>query len=456
MKQKKNVRKGNRTITIAFYTVYVVMVAAIAAALLYADRLLEEQLIKYENSHPSNCSESIFQEYFANPDWTALYSMAGLKDTAFEGSEAFAAYMEAKVAGRELTFAEEAAETSGGHKYLLLVGDSPIGWFTMVDRAPAGSPYPQWYLGEVMLTYTYRESVTVQKPENTTVFVNGVALTNQDTVSILISPAEDYLPEGISAPRTHVQYLEGLMVEPVITAEDSAGNALDVIYDPDSDLYRVDTGTPAMGDSQSATVLNTAKAYARYQLRQISILDLRKYFDTTSESWDYILAEGFWSQQSPAAGCEWGEEVITGYCLYAEYLFSVHVRLPLSVNGADGNSEAYLVDHDFLFRLQNGAWKCIFMTPENSTQHTAFVRVTYMLGDTVIFTNLYHQDTAVLEPPVLSTPAGQVFAGWFRRETGTDGSITYTLVFGPDEMGPIALNSPLEPVTLYALYQDAE
>lgn len=456
-KKKKKKKKANRTITIIFYTVYFVMVAAILAGLLYANNWLKSWLVDYEASQPTTKCEEIFQANFADPDWTVLYGLAGLTDTDYEGSEAFAAYMDAKVGGQELSYVETSAGLSGGHKYLLKLGDETIGYFTLVDNAPEGADVADWQLGQVGLTYAYGESVTVQKMEGITVYVNGVALTDDHTVQIGTTKVEEYLPEGVHGPRIYTQYVDGLMVKPEVTATDAQGNSVEITYDEATGMYTVLTEANTISDEEYERTLLTAKTYALRMIEKASKQELAKYFDSKSETYKTIVSIDPWMQEWFFSSYEWGQESITGYYRHSENLFSVHVDLSMFVTRTDDSVKEYKVDHSFFFEKQGKTWKCINMTNVDIQEQTAIVRLTFKLGNSVIFTNLYEEDVATLEPPTVTAPEGQVFSGWFRLDTNPDGTSEYTQVFAPDDTGVINLPSgtKLEPMTLYALFEDA-
>lgn len=457
-KKKKKKKKANRTITIIFYTFYFVLVAAIVGGLLFANNWLKGWLVDYEASQPTTKCEEIFQEHFADPDWAALYELAGITDTEYEGSEAFAAYMDAKVGANALTYVETSAGLSGGHKYLLKQGEETLGYFTLVDNAPEGADTSDWQLGQVSLNYGYGENVTVQKMEGLTVYVNGVALTDDQTIQIGTTLVEEYLPAGVYGPRIYTQYLDGLMVEPTITAEDANGNPVEVTYDEASDLYVVMTESNTISDDEYERVLATAKTYALRMIEKASAQELGKYFDTSSNSYKTIISIDPWMQEWFFSSYEWGQESITGYYRHSDTLFSVHVDLSMFVTRTDDTVKEYKVDHSFFFEKKGNAWKCTLMTNVDIQEQTAVVRLTFKTGDSVIFTNMFAEDTSTLELPTVTAPEGQVFAGWFRLDTAADGSLEYTQVFAPTEDGTINLpaGTKLEPMTLYALFEKAE
>ena len=194
---KRKKKKANRTVTLVFYTFYFVLVAAGLAGIFFLHSWLNNYLTKYEASQPTTKCAEIFRDTFSDPNWEALYAKAGIEDTEYEGSEAFAAYMDAKLEGKELTYVETSAGLSGGHKYLLKLDNETIGYFTLVDNAPKGADVADWQLGDVSLNTSFSESVTVQTMDGITVYVNGVALTDDNTIRIGTTRVEEYLPEGV-------------------------------------------------------------------------------------------------------------------------------------------------------------------------------------------------------------------------------------------------------------------
>lgn len=455
--KKKKKKKANRTITLIFYTCYFVLVAALLGGIFFLNNWITDWLVDYELSQPTTRCEEVFQEHFADPDWAKLYAMAGLSDTEYEDSSAFVQYMEAKLGSRELSYVETSAGLSGGHKYLLKLGDETIGHFTLVDQAPEGSDVSDWQLGKVGLTYAYGESVTVQKMDGVTVYVNGVALTDDHTIQIGTTKVEEYLPEGLHGPRIYTQYLDGLMVKPEVTATDAEGNQVEVTYDETTGIYTVLTAENSISNEDYERVLNTAKTYSLRMIEMASTKELSKYFDSSSQIYKTIISIDPWMQEWFFSSYEWGQETISGYYRHSDNLFSVHVDLTMFVTRTDDTVKEYVIDHSFFFEKQGKNWKCINMTNVDIQEQSAIVRLTFKVGDSVIFTNLFDEDIATLELPTVTAPAGKVFDGWYRLDTAADGSTTYTQVFAPEDDGIINLpaGTKLEPMTLHALFVNA-
>ena len=84
------------------------------------------------------------------------------------------------------------------------------------------------------------------------------------------------------------------------------------------------------------------------------------------------------------------------------------------------------------------------------------VRLTFMDGTTELSSDFFQTDATELDTPLVSAPEGKVFSGWYRIDEYENGT-TYTMVFNPDGSGHVTIpaGTTLEPMTLYALYEDA-
>ena len=80
-----------------------------------------------------------------------------------------------------------------------------------------------------------------------------------------------------------------------------------------------------------------------------------------------------------------------------------------------------------------------------------------MDGDIKISSEFYDTDSKELTIPVPAAPSGKVFTGWYRKDVNENGTTTATVIFSPDESGTVSVTGiKLEPMTLYALYQNAD
>ena len=98
MDKKQTSRRPIRKSTIIFYSIYLFVIVAFFVGMHFALQPLEAWLARYEASQPEQKCQEVFQDLFADPDWAEIYELAGIQDTAFEGKQAYAAYMQAALA----------------------------------------------------------------------------------------------------------------------------------------------------------------------------------------------------------------------------------------------------------------------------------------------------------------------------------------------------------------------
>lgn len=453
-RKKRKRQKANRDVTIIFYTLYVLMILSVLAGLFFMNKRLTGQLISYEASRPDTRCEEIFREYFAEPDWEKLYSLAGMSDTLYEDAGSFAEYMNEKTAGRPLTYEKAAPDTPGSHRYLLKLGEETLGFFTLADGAPKGAELPRWQLGQVAFRVRYDKTLQIRVLAGHRVSINGVELSRDNVIRVITTQAEAHLPAGVKAPATWVYRAEKLMAEPQILITDKEGNESPFIYDPESGMYLEQAAVQAISPAEETLVLDAAEAYAGYMIGAVESEELGRHFDVGSRILDTITGAAPW--MSSYGSFEFTGEEVSGYCRYSEAVFSARVRLTLKVTRRNGTVKEFPLDHTLFFLRASDEWLVYDMAEGEVSQPVSKVRLTFMLEDTVLFTNLYDQNVTAVTAPVLIPPAGQVLAGWFRQDTDPEGNPVYTLVYTPEPDGTIRLSGETapEPVTLYALFDN--
>ncbi len=446
-------KKGSRSLTITFYTVYVVMIAAILAGLFWADHHLEGWLADYEASQASVSRDAILKAHFADPDWEKLYDMAGLSDTEYEDSDAFITFMRSRVGADTIHCQEDPDWTLEGRRYWLMVENETIGYFTMLDQADEDALLRDWELGNITLYSAYDQAVTIRKPEDATVFVNGTALINDHTIRISTVAADAFLPLGIHSPRFHTQYLDGLMVTPQITAVDANGRELVVQYDEASGIYNVLQEVPEITEEQRQFAGDTIVSYALGMIGQISQEELGQYFAAIPDE----LSANSWMAAENVTAFRWSDPEITDYQAYDEDHFSVRAGIRLTVTDENASAAEFAADYSLIFERTEDGFLCIGMTGEDLLEEVRLVRLRFLVEGAEVYTNFFEETVQSLVIPLVSAPDGQVFTGWFLRTTAEDGSLVEIPVFTPDSQGIITLpeGSILEPMELHAGFENA-
>ena len=453
----KKSRKGPRTGSLIFYTLYILFLLGFAASLYFAHRQLEKWLTDYQASQPTEKLEQVLNEYFTHPDWAAIYDLAGIEDTLYEGRDAFAAYMEARVGDQPLTCRETSMGLSGDKKYLLKLGTENIASFCLVSREDPQTGILHWELGDVEVCFSRNEDVTILIREGQTAFVNGVALDESHIIKTHSLTADTHLPPNVYAHRSYTLTLSGLLVEPVVTVVNRAGESQEVTYLTESDLYQtapVDVAGEISRDEEKA-IQDAIKTYAKYLVGEADAEDLAKYFDTASELYRSFSGMELWMEEVETyriTSC-----AVTEFCRYGEKAISARVNLTLSATPEEGDPQVFTIGSTFFFELQRGRWLCIGSTDVPILTPTGTVRLTFLLDGQVLLDDFLDPDAGFIPVPMVSSRGEQEFAGWYRMDTAPDGTVTMTQVLGPGENGivPIPEGFIPEPMTLYGLFAEA-
>lgn len=452
-------KRGPRTGGIIFYTLYFLLIAVFAGGMFLGKRWLDNWLVAYEASQPTTKSQEIFDQYFADPDWGELYELSGAKDTPYEGREQYVAYMAEKVGGAELTYLETSAGTSGDKKYLVRLGEKSIASFTLSGETERITDIPDWKLGKVDLVFDRAEGYRIQKREGHTAYVNGAPLDESFTIQMATTKAEEYLPIGVSAGRTYIQEIDGLMVRPTVTINDQNGQPVDVIYDEVQGMFVETSVGGTIPDDVREQAIGAAESYGKLMIKAAQPRDLAKYYDTSGDAYKAIY--DLWRKESTwfnsGSSYKLMNETVSEYCRYSDTLCSARVSLSVDVYRSDGSVKSYPIDTTFFFTMKNDKWMAYQMTNEEVQIPIGQVRLIFMNGEKVLDKGFYDTDSKELLTPLVAAPEGKVFAGWVRESVNENGRKQLDLVFTPDETGHATIPSgtTLEPMTLYPYFEDA-
>ena len=451
-------KRGPRLGGIIFYTLYFMLIAVFAVGMLLGLNWLDNWLVEYEAAQPTVKCQEVFDQLFSNPDWGNLYDLAGVQDTAYEGKDAFVAYMTEKVGSTPLTYVETSAGLSGDKKYFVKLGDERIASFTLEGKQDKVTDIPDWQFGKVELFFDRADGYLIQIVDGHTAFVNGVALDDSFVIQITSSSAADYLPVGTTGAKTDVLSVTGLMMKPTVTVKDQTGADMPVSYDEEKGMFVEQTESNTITEEEQTAVTGALKAYGEFMINASGArASLAKYYDTSADAYKDILKIGSELWMNKDNGHRFTAESVTDYCKYSDELFSARGHVTMNVTLKDGNTRDYELDMALFFRKSNGAWKCYGMTNEDVTKPVGKVRLTFIDGNgTTLVDDFFETDASTLTTPVLSAPEGKVFSGCYTEKT-VDGHKELTIMFQPDENGKVTIPSgtTLEPMTLRPLFEDA-
>ena len=458
-------RRGPRVGSLIFYAFYFLLVFVIVGAMYVGLEWVKDFLVKYEAGQPDVTRQEIFEEYFADPDWAQLYEMAGGQDTEYEGVEEYVIYMEAKVDAymaenpdkeQPLELMETSAGLSGDKKYILKLGKEKVASFTMNGAPEKVTDIADWQLGTIEIFYERNESYRISKMDGHTTYINGVAISDDYTIQIASTIADDYLPMGLTGARTCIQEFGGLMVQPTVTITDEKGNQMEVTYDETTRTFTEKTEANTIGEEERTFALKAVETYALFMIEKASSTDVGKYFQKGTDTYNTIVkSEVWWTQRNN--GAAFSAQEVTGYARYSDDLFSVRVSMSLDVTRTDGTLKQFPVSTTLFVEKQNGKWLVTLMTNVDVQQPRGQVRLTFKNGTEVLTTGFVENDVDEIQTPMISAPEGKVFAGWALESIDANGIRTLTIVFGPTENGVVTLpaGTILEPMTLFAHFENA-
>jgi hypothetical protein len=364
--------------------------------------------------------------------------------------------MEEKVGDQKLEASMTSAGLTGGQKYIIKLGDEKVATFSMQNLATGELEIPQWELSGIELFYTRRADVTVNTMAGRTVLLNGVPLGEGSIVRTSTSLVENYLPEGITAPRTATYYASGFLIVPEVLVLDSEGQAVPLVYDAETNTYSeeaVTAGFAQIGDTEKSAVVDATKAYCRYMIGA-SGSSLRNYFNTSSAIYKSITGNELWFKGYTRY--DFTEATVTEYCPYNDKLFSARIELTLNVYRADGSVKTFPINTTlFLEKNSKGKWLVNNMTNVDVHEIRTMVRLTLLVDGQIISDELIDAGLDKLVLPTVAVPEGMEFIGWFKETTDENGNVTLSRVFAPSENNTVILPSDyeLEPMVLQARFQ---
>ena len=338
-----------------------------------------------------------------------------------------------------------------------------IAEFTLKDNAPEGEEIPDWVLDEVFVYYTRQESLTIFTIPGHTVYINGIAIdTETYTVSTTSTVVEEYLPDELHGYRDMTLYFDGLLLQPEVTILDENDQPVEVIRVENTNHYaEVLPEELEISEEFKTLVINAAKTYGGYMINRPDATKtaLSKYFDKNGKAYQDIILYEKWTMQK-YDDFKFVNPDVTHFYQYADDFFSARISMELDVYfksmfTGEVTIKPYYIDTTFFFRLQtDGTWKVESMTNVDVSESKTLVKLVYMQGNNVVYTEWVDAAASQITLPEITVPSGKTFLGWFSK-TVTGKDTTYTLVFQGSENGIVILpeNNTLTYMVLYAQFQ---
>ena len=461
-------RKRTTTGTYLFYSIYVVMVLALFIAIAIIMGALKNWIPTIiPNDQSKELSQAVFDQYFKDPDWAALYKMTYPNATEAAVTE-YVQKIKDYIGARELTFIESHSSISGDKKtFKVHVDGIGVSIFTLTTNDP-DSTNPTWYFDGIavelfpappvkpgFLTYTI-----ITLPSNT-VTVNGEALTEEDIVRKVYTKAEEYLPKDVDGYNLVEYRVTGLDKEPEVKISDKAGNTVETNYSADTKTYTQvmpEAPTISSADAEYQAVLGAAKVWTEYMIKG-GTAGLKKYYNPSSQVYKDIVSGEMFRQSF--SSYSFHPEEITEYYRYSDTLFSAKIKLDCTViRKADGYNKLFTVDSTYIFHYVDGKWMVYDLLNVEIQEQIEEVRLTFKDAQgNVLSSEFVNSSVKFLTTPAIEIPEGKTFDGWYAQSFKENGQEVLDPMFTPDANNTVNLagnKDALKSMVLVPMFVDAQ
>ncbi|MBE6562340.1 MAG: hypothetical protein E7660_01240 [Ruminococcaceae bacterium] len=342
-----------------FYIIYFALIALFLVGLFFGLSAFRDYLAGYESSRPVHTMEKVAEEYFLAEDKVPLLEISGYEVSKYCTKDAVISYLETAIDKETFQF----FNTGGNDKeifYSVVSKELKIANVTLVlSDEPDAEGFPVYSLGDIELTIGGSGGLSIEAPLGYSVFVNGEPL-GEDLLSgePTLTESCNHMygdAEGISL----VKYkLEGIFGEPVVTATDKYGEAVEGITADESGVfYTVPVNYKEIPEDLKNRILKASELYAAYMQKDATFGAVAAYVDRTSELYTNLRNTAVkWA--NPHNGYTIVEpEVIEYYSYDADgTVVSCRVKFVHLLHGYGGNNYEESFDMTFYLRSVGGRY----------------------------------------------------------------------------------------------------
>lgn len=362
-RQKKN--RIINTIYWIFMAVWsIACIAVIAVFLDYFYCFLKDYQQVYDETRPKLKMEEIFVEFDeGDVDWILEHANP-ITVSEFESEEVLKQYVSNYMEGKKVSYQVKTGEHIEERPvYVVLLDDTPFAIVRLEKKDEAAEyGHPLWQLREVEINVVPSIKRTITAPENATVCVNGIQLTEDYVIEVNTENENSFYYENFSdvvtLPGYKTYYVENLLVEPVVEAKNFLGEPMEAEYETAKKTYHFDFGmSETVRQEVEEYLIQFTKDYAMCISNDLSFSTLDKYFPKDSEILKGIKggsSNWFDEHKKPEIMNEHLKELV----LYTENAFSARVYLeqymyvPFS-----GRIQQLITDVNVYYVKLDGEWK---------------------------------------------------------------------------------------------------
>ena len=339
-----------------FYRIYFSALIIFVLLLVIGSFVLSSVISEYNKGIPETVSKQFFDSTFVNLDTAKIYDMANVTPTEFETREDIEAFIKEKMSG-ELSYTSVSAEGED-KQYIVKSGNYKVATFTLT-----ADEKNDYYPSSLTLHLSKNNIDTFRVLNNSTLFINGVAVSDKYIINREDHVSASVLPEGTEKPEWITYTVEGLSYTPALSVTDRNGKETtlteskdgilteEIIYDePEKDI--VDR------------VLAGAKQYAICMQEDASKASVYPYFERGTDLYKGIQAvENFFVWDHYAY--EIRNESVTEFMRYDENTVSMRISFEHILKKY--GHEDYMDITDITYYARNIGGKYMIFARHNNT-----------------------------------------------------------------------------------------
>ncbi len=322
---EQGLRKKRRTSV--FWSIYVAVFALLTVIVVLFTRDVNRVLADYESARPGYVAEDVFNQFFVSKDAAKLLEKSGFALSEFETLEHFSKVWTEKAAG-ELSFLRVSSDNGAEVvRYNVHSGETTVATFELKlsgEMTERGNPL--YELSSVSVPFKARERIKISVPSQSTVFLNGLAVSEKyETATDIPTFCDGHIPEGVLPLVYSVYEVDGLLFPPSVSAVDKNGNVHTLRYDEEAQMYVADIiYDDALKEEMADYVTKAATTFASFMQQGSTRAQALSYIEPGTDLYKQTqVVDNYWV--SAHSGERFDKLEVGEFYAYDENTFSCRV-----------------------------------------------------------------------------------------------------------------------------------
>lgn len=367
IKKEKKKRAGKIVNTIYWIFMWLWSVACIFAVAIVLDYFycfLKDYQQVYDETRPKLMMDEIFVEFDeADIEWI-LENANAIDVSFFENDDVLKQYVSDYMKGKKVSYQTKAGEHMEERPvYVVMLDDTPFAVVRLEKKEESAEyGHPLWTLREIELFVSPKVNRYITAPENATVYVNNIRLSDKSVVEVNSENENSFYYESysdlVTLPGYKTYYVEGLFEEPKVEVKNFLGELMEAEFEEESKTYCYDYGmSESVRQEVEEYLIQFTKDYAMYISNDLKNTGLDKYFPKNSQLLKGIKnnsRQWYDEHKKPEIMNEELKELVlyTENALSARVYLEQYMYVPFS-----GRIQKVVTDLKVYYVKIDGAWK---------------------------------------------------------------------------------------------------